>query len=323
MKVLVTGGAGYIGSHVCRHLHDAGYEVFVLDNLSTGSKENIISPATFIEGSVGNPELVRQILTDHEIKNVAHFAASIVVPESVENPLKYYENNVCQTVGLLDGCLKSGVTSFLFSSTAAVYGTGNQSEISEQSEIAPMNPYGSTKATVETMLREVGAASGMRHISLRYFNVAGADPQSRQGQRNKKSTHLIKVSCEAALKRRPFVEIFGTDYSTEDGSCVRDFIHVEDLSQAHVQALRYLSKGGPSDIFNVGYGEGYSVKQVIAELKSVSGVDFEVRNAKRRSGDPARLVAKSDKIREKLGWEPKYQSLRKIVTDALNWERQL
>ncbi|MBJ6800366.1 UDP-glucose 4-epimerase GalE [Geomonas propionica] len=321
--ILVTGGAGYIGSHVVRQLSEAGHEVVVYDNLSTGSADALVHGERLVVGDLSNPDAIRQVLKDTGAKSVLHFAAAIIAPESVTLPLKYYSNNTRNTLNLLQACVEHGVERFIFSSTAAVYGLPEGGAASEVSRTAPINPYGTSKLMSEWMLRDAAFAHGFSYVALRYFNVAGADPQARMGQRTPEATHLIKVACQAALGARDGVSIFGTDYDTPDGTGIRDYIHIEDLASAHLFALRYLERGGASDVINVGYGKGSSVREVIKVVKDVSGVDFKVNEAPRRPGDPDSLIAVADKIRTVLGWTPSYNDLHTIVADAWRWEQKL
>lgn len=323
MTVLVTGGAGYIGSHMVLELIEAGEKVVVLDNLSTGFRWAVSPQATLVEGDIGDAALVKSLIAQHGVTSIIHFAGSIVVPESVADPLGYYLNNTVKSRALLEVAVQSGVAHFIFSSTAAVYGNPRENPVSETATPAPMSPYGSSKLMTEIMLRDTAFAHPIRFVALRYFNVAGGDPEGRTGQSTPRATHLIKVACETALGQRTHMEVFGTDYDTVDGTCVRDYIHVKDLARAHSAALAYLRNGGASDIFNCGYSRGYSVSQVIDAVKRASGVDFEVRLAPRRPGDPAAIVAASDKIRSTLGWQPMLDDLDTIVGHALAWERQL
>lgn len=323
MTVLVTGGAGYIGSHMVLELVDAGERVVVLDNLSTGFKWAVAPAAELVVGDIGDQTLVRSIVERHGVSSIIHFAGSIVVPESVADPLGYYLNNTVKSRALIEVAVKSGVKSFIFSSTAAVYGNPRENPVGETATPAPMSPYGSSKLMTEIMLADAARAHPLNYVALRYFNVAGADPEGRTGQSTPRATHLIKVACETALGQRPHMDVFGTDYDTVDGTCVRDYIHVKDLARAHMAALAHLKSGGGSDVFNCGYSRGYSVRQVIDAVKRVSGVDFTVRLAPRRPGDPAAIVAASDKIRSTLGWKPEYDDLDGIVRHALDWERQL
>lgn len=323
MTVLVTGGAGYIGSHMVLELLDSGESVVVLDNLSTGFRWAVPTNATLVVGDVGDQDLVRSIVRKHGVKAIIHFAGSIVVPESVADPLGYYHNNTVKSRALMEVAVEMGIEQFIFSSTAAVYGNPSEVPVREDAELKPMSPYGSSKLMTEIMLADAARAHNFRYVALRYFNVAGADPQGRTGQSTPNATHLIKVACEAALGKRPCIEVFGTDYPTEDGTCIRDYIHVTDLVRAHRAALRHLRDGGDSEIFNCGYSKGFSVLQVIDAVKRVSGADFEVRNAPRRAGDPAAIVAASDKIRVRLGWRPELNKLETIAAQALAWESHM
>lgn len=323
MSVLVTGGAGYIGSHMVLELVDAGEDVVVIDNLSTGFAWAVAKPAQLVVGDVGDDDLVRAVIRKHKVSSIIHFAGSIVVPESVADPLGYYLNNTVKSRSLIESAVKTGVKQFIFSSTAAVYGNPLENPVSETAQPAPMSPYGSSKLMTEIMLRDASIAHDFSAVALRYFNVAGADPQGRSGQSTPRATHLIKVACETALGKRAGMEVFGTDYPTADGTCVRDYIHVKDLARAHVAALDYLRKGGTTDIFNCGYSKGYSVFEVIGAVKRASNVDFNVKLSPRRPGDPAAIVAASGKIRDRLGWVPKHDDLDQIVAQALAWEKQL
>lgn len=318
--VLVSGGCGYIGSHVVRQLSEAGSTVVVYDNLSTGFREALTRGEELVEGELADRTRLSELFQRHRFTTVLHFAAAIIAPESVSQPLKYYGNNTCNTLGLLETCVKHGVKKFIFSSTAAVYGFPAGGVASEESALEPINPYGTSKLMSEWMLRDIAAAHDMRYVALRYFNVAGADPLARMGQRTPEATHLIKVACQAALGMREGVSVYGTDYPTPDGTGVRDYIHIEDLASAHLRALEYLENGGESTAMNVGYGHGSSVREVLEIVKKVSGADFTVIEAERRPGDPASLVAKADKIRSLTGWQPRFNSLEKIVTDAWRWE---
>jgi len=323
MSVLVTGGAGYIGSHMVLELLDGGESVVVLDNLSTGFRWAVPTGVPLIVGDVGDQDLVRTVIGKHGIDAIIHFAGSIVVPESVADPLGYYHNNTAKSRSLIEAAIMSGVKQFIFSSTAAVYGNPIENPVTETATPAPMSPYGSSKLMTEIMLADATRAHDFRFVALRYFNVAGADPQGRTGQSTKGATHLIKVACETALGKRPRIDVFGTDYDTRDGTCIRDYIHVKDLARAHMSALGHLRAGGRSDIFNCGYSQGYSVLEVIAAVKRVSGRDFEVRMGPRRPGDPAAIVAASAKIRRELGWTPEHDDLDSIVAQALAWEEHL
>lgn len=323
MPILVTGGAGYIGSHMVHALVDAGEAVVVLDNLSTGFPWALPAGVPLVMGDTGDQAGVAALLAAHKIESVIHFAASIVVPDSVSNPLGYYRNNTANSRALIETAIGSGVKHFIFSSTAAVYGNPAKMPVAEDDPLAPMSPYGSSKLMTEIMLRDAAAAHGLNYVVLRYFNVAGADPQQRTGQSTKGATHLIKVAVETALGMRDRMDVFGTDYPTPDGTCVRDYIHVSDLVAAHAVALKHLRAGKPSQTFNCGYGHGYSVLDVLEAVKRVAGRDLPVTMAGRRAGDPASIVADCTRIRETLGWVPKYDDLDTIVSHALAWERRL
>lgn len=323
MTVLVTGGAGYIGSHMVLELLDAGESVIVLDNLSTGYEWAVPKGAPLFVGDTGDQALVAKLLRDHSVEAIIHFAASIVVPDSVRDPLAYYRNNTVNSRALIECAVNNGVRYFIFSSTAAVYGNPVEIPVQEDSPTMPISPYGWSKLMSEIMLRDASRAHGLRHVVLRYFNVAGADPHGRTGQSTAKATHLIKVAAEAALGQRPQLNVFGTDYPTPDGTCIRDYIHVADLTRAHSDALRHLRSGGASLTLNCGYGHGFSVLEVIETVKRVSGVDYKVKYAPRREGDPARIVAGSERIRSALHWQPHYDDLATIVAHALDWERKL
>jgi UDP-glucose 4-epimerase len=323
MTVLVTGGAGYIGSHMVYELVGAGERVIVLDNLSTGFDWAVAKGVPLVVAESGDQALVDQILRDHGVDAIIHFAASIVVPDSVRDPLGYYRNNTVNSRALIECAARAGVRHFIFSSTAAVYGNPAETPVKEDAPTMPISPYGWSKLMTEIMLRDAGRAHGLAHVILRYFNVAGADPQNRTGQSTRAATHLLKVAAETALGLRGKLDVFGTDYATPDGTCVRDYIHVSDLVRAHADALRYLRSGAPSLTLNCGYGHGYSVLEVIDAVKRASGVDFKVEMAPRRAGDPASIVAASDRVRAELGWQPRYDDLATIVSHALAWERQL
>jgi UDP-glucose 4-epimerase len=322
MTVLVTGGAGYIGSHMVLELLDAGEKVVVLDDLSTGFRWAVPQEAAFVTGDSGDQALVSRLIAEHGIESILHFAAKIVVPESVTDPLAYYLNNTVKTRALIEAAVKGGVKNFIFSSTATVYGNADVSPLHEELTPAPINPYGRTKLMSEWMLEDAAHAHGLNYVVLRYFNVAGADPHGRSGQSTPTATHLIKVASQVALGQRSHLDVFGTDYPTVDGTCVRDYVQVNDLATAHLSALNYLRGGGKSTVMNCGYGHGSSVLEVVDVVKRVSGVNFEVRLTGRREGDPATLVAKVDRIRG-LGWTPKYDNLETIVDQALRWEHKL
>lgn len=323
MTVLVTGGAGYIGSHMVLALLDAGEKVVVVDNLSTGFRSAVPPQVAFVEGNIGDIDLVKGVIGEHGVRAIIHFAGSIVVPDSVADPLGYYLNNTVNSRSLIEAAVKTGVRSFIFSSTAAVYGNPKSIPVNEDAELKPVSPYGTSKLMTELMLADTAFAHDFNYVALRYFNVAGADPQGRTGQSTPRATHLIKVACETALGKRPSMDVFGTDYPTIDGTCVRDYIHVTDLVAAHMAALKYLESGGKSDIFNCGYSSGYSVLQVIDAVKRAAGGPFPVNMGPRRPGDAEAIVANSAKIRGTLGWEPKLADLDCIVTHALGWERSL
>ena len=323
MAVLVTGGAGYIGSHMVLELLDAGEQVVVLDNLTTGFWWAVPPEAAFVQGDMGDQALVLRLIAEHDVKAIVHFAAKIVVPESVADPLGYYLNNTVRTRALLESAVQGGVKHFIFSSTAAVYGEPAMNPVPEDIALNPVSPYGRSKLMTEWMLQDVSRAHDLGYVILRYFNVAGADPRGRSGQSSPRATHLIKVACQTALGDRAFMEIFGEDYATPDGTCLRDYIHVSDLARAHMAALTHLRAGGASDIFNCGYGRGYSVKQIVDVVKQVSGVDFKARMSPRRPGDPAAIVARADRIRDVLGWQPRLDDVEKIVAGALAWEKSL
>jgi len=323
MAVLVTGGAGYIGGHMVLGLLDAGEKVVVLDNLSTGFSWAVPPEAKLVVGDIGDQALVTRLIGENEVDAVAHFAAKIIVPESVAAPLDYYQNNAAKALSLIEATTKAGVKNFIFSSTAAVYGETSMEPVDEETPLNPVSPYGRSKLMVEWILRDTAAAYGLRSVILRYFNVAGADPKGRLGQSGAASTHLIKRGVQTALGRHKSMDIFGTDYPTRDGTCLRDYIQVTDLIDAHLAALRYLRAGGESGVFNCGYGHGQTVREVVDVVRRVSGVDFPVNVVGRRPGDPAAIVAKADKARSVLGWRPTRDNLDDIVKQALDWERRL
>jgi UDP-glucose 4-epimerase len=320
--VLVTGGAGYIGSHTVQQLVARGDRVVVIDNLSTGFRD-AVSGAAFVEGNVGDCELVSRTLETYQVDAVLHFAAHTVVPESMSDPLKYYGNNTCNTRNLLACCAQAGVDKFIFSSTAAVYGTTDDGVADENTQTRPINPYGTSKLMSETMLRDWSATGAVRHVILRYFNVAGCDPLGRIGHSTPEATLLIKVACEHAVGKRRSVSIYGTDYDTPDGTGVRDYIHVEDLASAHLRALDHLREGGASLTLNCGYGHGYSVREVVDAVARVGGHALNVIELPRRPGDIPKLIACSDRLRQELGWTPRYDDLDFIVRTALTWEYHL
>jgi len=323
MTILVTGGAGYIGSHMVHNLVDAGESVVVLDNLSTGFRFLIPGTVPFVAGSTGDRQLVTKTIHQYGVTAIIHFAASIVVPESVADPLTYYRNNTMNTCTLLDAAIEAGVRQVIFSSTAAVYGNPLHVPVREDAPTPPISPYGSSKLMSEIMLHDAGRAYGLRFVVLRYFNVAGADPKQRTGQSTAGATHLIKVACETALGKRPKIAVYGTDYPTADGTCIRDYIHVSDLARAHSAALAYLRRGGESTTLNCGYGRGASVFEVIDSVKRVSRRDFPVEITGRRPGDPASLTADVSRIRSTLDWRPQFEDLDTIVSHALAWEQLL
>ena len=323
MGVLVTGGAGFIGSHMVLELLDAGEDVVVLDNLSTGFRWAVPDGAKFVEGDIGDRDLVSRLFLSNSIDAIIHFAGSVVVPESVANPLGYYLNNTCKSRSLIASAVEIKVPHFIFSSTAAVYGMPKENPVAEGALLEPISPYGTSKLMTELMLRDTARAHNLRYVALRYFNVAGADPRGRSGQSTARATHLVKVACETALGERPYLEVFGTDYPTPDGTCIRDYIHVSDLVRAHLDALRYLRAGGKSEVLNCGYGSGFSVLDVIGSVKQASQRDFPVRMGPRRAGDPAAIVAKAERISEVLGWKPRLNDLDTIVGHALAWEKRL
>ena len=321
-SILVTGGAGYIGSHIVKQLVKAGEHVVVLDNLSTGHAENVQN-AELVIGNCGDQILVENILRQHNIDSVIHLAASIIVPESVEKPLQYYQNNINNTVNLLNSCVNASVKHFIFSSSAAVYGIPKQPFVDETTPCHPINPYGRTKLMIEEILQDVSKVTALRHVSLRYFNVGGADPDGKIGSRNPAATTLIKVATQVALNIRPHLEIFGNDYPTVDGTGVRDYIHVTDIANAHLQALAYLRHNKPSITLNCGYGHGYSVRQVIDAIERITQAKLNIKERERRPGDPTEVIADATKIRTVLGWTPKYDNLDVIIQTSLDWERKL
>ncbi|WP_061933831.1 UDP-glucose 4-epimerase GalE [Aureimonas sp. AU22] len=323
MTVLVTGGAGYIGSHMVWDLVDAGERVVVLDRLSTGFEWAVAPEAELVVGDIADTALVSRLIAEKGISEIIHFAGSIVVPESVADPLGYYLNNTVASRALIEAAVTGGVKHFIFSSTAAVYGSPKTMPVPETQAPAPESPYGTSKWMTELMLRDTAAAHPLTFAALRYFNVAGADPKGRAGQSTKGATHLIKVASETALGKRPFLQVFGNDYDTPDGTCVRDYIHVSDLAAAHRRALDYLRAGGTSVIANCGYGHGYSVLEVLDTVRQVVGRDFDVRMTGRRPGDASAIVADATLARQRFGWEPRYDDLPLIVRHALDWEEAL
>ncbi|HVZ70373.1 MAG TPA: UDP-glucose 4-epimerase GalE [Rhizomicrobium sp.] len=323
MSVLVTGGAGYIGSHMVHALIDRGEHAVVLDNLCTGVRGLVAEDATFVNGDVADSALVRDLIQDLQIDAVVHFAGSVIVPESVENPLFYYANNTAGSRNLIEACVAEGVRNFVFSSTAAVYGAPETMPVSEDMPVDPINPYGRSKLMTEWMLRDAAAAHDFRYAALRYFNVAGADGKGRTGQSTPKATHLIKRACQAALGRVPYLSIFGHDFPTPDGTGVRDYIHVMDLIEAHLLALDHLRKKGQSIVCNAGYGHGFSVREVVRAVERVSGQPLPVREEARRPGDPPAIIANSERLKSLLNWQPAYDDLDTIVRSAYAWESKL
>jgi UDP-glucose 4-epimerase len=322
MKILVTGGAGYIGSHMVRTLGEQGHDIVVYDNLSTGHRESVLH-GRLVVADLADTEALDALLAAEKFDAVTHFAAHIVVEESVKDPIKYYRNNFVNALNLIERCVKHGVDKFIFSSTAAVYGIPEKIPVTETAPLAPINPYGASKMMVERALSDISRSSDLRYVSLRYFNVAGADPLSRIGQKYQNATHLITLSLKTALGLRESLNIFGSDYDTPDGTCIRDYIHVDDLIDAHVLALGHLTLGGASKVFNCGYGRGYSVKEVVEKVKQVTGIDFKANETGRRDGDPPALVADSSLIRKELGWTPSHDDLEFIIRTAWEWEKKI
>ena len=323
MTVLVTGGAGYIGSHMVLALTDAGQEVVVLDNLTTGFAWAVAPQAKLVQGDIGDEALVENLIKTHNVDAVVHFAGSIIVPDSVSDPLGYYLNNTVKSRALMAAVVKAGVCKFVFSSTAAVYGNPETQPVFETAKPAPISPYGTSKLMTELMLQDSHLAYGLNYVALRYFNVAGADPKRRSGQSSPRATHLIKVACQTVLGQRASMDVFGTDYDTPDGTCLRDYIHVSDLISAHMDALAHLQNGGTGGIFNCGYGKGYSVLDVIRAVEKAYGGPVNHTLGPRRAGDPAAIIAGANRVRDILGWTPKYDDLDFIVNSALAWERHL
>ena len=321
-RILVTGGAGYIGSHVVKLLMQDGYEVAVIDDLSSGHR-SALRDARFYEGNMGDSGFTTEVVREFKPDAVMHFAAFIQVGESVQEPIKYYKNNTANTLNLLDVLVANNINKFIFSSTAAVYGIPDVVPVTESTPLAPINPYGMSKRFVEQILMDLAHASDFRYTALRYFNVAGADPDGELGQNYEESTHLITRALKTAKGEFESLGIYGTDYDTPDGTGVRDYIHVNDLGSAHIVALKYLLEGGDTDIFNLGYGSGFSVREVIDVASKVTGVDFPVHETGRREGDPPMLVADSSKIQKRLGWKPRYDDLEFIVQTAWDWEKKL
>ncbi len=320
VPVLVTGGAGYIGSHTVLALRDFGYPVIVIDNLSTGDRQLVPKSVPLVIGDIRDQNLVSEVLGKQNCRAVMHFAGSIIVPESVSNPLKYYANNTAVSQSLIECCVNSGVDAFIFSSTAAVYGNPDWVPVTEKAPTLPVTPYGSSKLMTEWMLRDISAVSRLRYAALRYFNVAGADLDGRSGQVGPNTSHLIRVACELATGKRENMLIFGTDYDTPDGTCIRDFIHVSDLALAHVLTLRYLLEQGENLVLNCGYGHGFSVREVLDIVKQLVNRPLKINTGSRRDGDTAKLISDPTKIQDLLNWEPKFDNLSLIVETALNWE---
>lgn len=323
MAILVTGGAGYIGSHMVYALLEHGSEVVVIDDLSTGLRRLVAPDAHFVEGNIGDAGLVRGVITRHSIEAVIHFAGSLLVAESVENPLAYYDNNICASRNLIETCLAGGVRDFIFSSTCAVYGTPASNPVNEDTPVNPLSPYGRSKLVIEWMLQDAARAHGLRYIALRYFNVAGADPQGRTGECTTDASHLVRRACLAALGKISHVDIFGTDYPTRDGTGVRDYIHVVDLASAHVCALDYLRGGGKPAVLNCGYGRGFSVREVLDTAARVSGRPVPSREAPRRPGDPSEVVADALRLKQRFRWVPRHDSLEEIIATAYRWEQSI
>lgn len=321
MKILITGGAGYIGSHVVKALGLKGHDITVYDNLSTGHRQAVLF-GELVEGDLADHEKLEALFAAKKFEAVLHFAGSIVVPESVSQPLKYYQNNTVNSHHLLTLCQKFSVNKFIFSSTAAVYGMPEDGICREDSKLAPINPYGQSKLMTEHMLKDFSFSSDFKYVALRYFNVSGADPDGQLGQSFPEATHLIKVACEVATGKRSSIKVFGSDYCTPDGTCVRDYIHVSDLADAHVKALEHLEKGGGSEVLNCGYGHGFSVKEVLARVIEVTGINIKIDESPRRPGDPASLTAKADRIQNVIGWKPKYDDLNLIIKSAYEWEKK-
>ena len=323
MSILISGGAGYIGSHMVLAALDRGEQVVVVDNLSTGIRGLVAEAAHFHQGNIGDQALLRDLFRQYDVTAVIHFAGSIVVPESVEKPLAYYQNNTVASRNLIEACVEGGVKNFIFSSTAAVYGTPESNPVTEAADLSPASPYGRSKLMTEWMLEDATRAHDFRYVALRYFNVAGADPGGRTGQSTPRATHLIKRACQVALERVPVLDIFGTDFPTKDGTGVRDYIHVTDLVAAHALALDHLRKGGESSVLNCGYGHGFSVRQVVETVSKVAGRKLPTRESPPRSGDVAEIVADSSKLQARLGWKPQHNDLLEIVTTAYAWESRL
>ena len=323
MTLLITGGAGYIGSHMVYEALDAGRDIVVADNLTTGRREFLPDTIPLEIGDIGDPAFLAKLFRAYDISGIIHFAGSIVVPESVSNPLKYYRNNTAASRTLIEAAVSFGVRNMIFSSTAAVYGDPEEIPVTEDAQTVPLSPYGTSKLMTELMLKDTAHAHDFRYIALRYFNVAGADPAGRTGQSTPEATHLIKVACQAALGQREALSVFGTDYDTPDGTGVRDYIHVSDLAKAHLLALESLEAGGDSGVYNCGYGEGFSVMDVLSSVKRASNVDFKVNIEGRRAGDSPKVVANPASLKGRTGWKPAYDNLDTIVAHAFQWERKL
>jgi len=320
--ILVTGGAGYIGSHTTLALHDAGWDVVVVDDLSAGHRALIPADIPHVVGDAGDPEVLRRIFDTYNVSGVMHFAGSITLAESLTDPLKYYANNTGTSRRLLDACQANGVRSFVFSSSAAVYGNPSDIPVHEDAALLPISPYGASKMMTERMLIDLAALGGMNFAILRYFNVAGADPQCRSGQVSPQVTHLIRIAAEVVTGRRNEICIYGTDYATPDGTCIRDYVHVSDVADAHLEAFSHISASRESIVLNCGYGHGYSVREVLAAVERVTGEDLAIREAQRRIGDAGQLVAATDRIHQVLGWSPRFNDLDNIIQSALDWERR-
>jgi len=321
--VVVTGGAGYIGSHAVLAFREAAYPVVVVDDLSTGRCDSLPEDVLFIEGDAGDAELIGRVIREHGVGAVVHFAGSIVIPESVADPLKYYRNNTAASRNLIEACVANQVKHFIFSSTAAVYGLPETVPVSEDAPTTPINPYGTSKLMTEWMLRDTAEAHDFTYVALRYFNVAGADPAGRTGQSTPNATHLIKIASQAAVGLRQGIQLFGEDYDTPDGTCIRDYIHVSDLAAAHVDALEHLTAANKNLVLNCGYGHGYSVREVLAAVEKEAGIHLNIRGAPRRPGDPATLIADASRLRNDFAWQPRYDDLGVIVRTAIDWERKL